>query len=141
MRLTTNLFAAVALVWAFACTGDFEFKNGGGGGVNPPPAGNPDAGSSTGDGAAYFQLNVLPMLSSPRPKGACALCHQGANTADGPDFLGLNAETNYATLLATPGLIGIAASSSSLYTRGDHGGNAFLADELIKVSLWIDMEQ
>ena len=138
MRLTTKLIAALALVWASACTGEFELENGSD--LSPTTPRTPDAGIS-GDGATYFQLNILPMLSSPCPKGACAICHQGANPGDGPDFLGPNAETNYATLLATPGVVGTTPTTSSLFTRGAHAGDAFLPDELTKISLWIGMEQ
>ncbi len=137
MSWSTSICAAITLVWACACTGEFELDQ-------PsdldPPAQSADAGSTV-NGAAYFAASVLPLLSTPRPKGACAICHQGSNAGDGPDFLGLNAETNYATLLASPGLIGTTAANSSLYTRGDHGGNAFLPEELAAIAMWIAMEQ
>ena len=128
----------IAFLWAGACTGEFSPRDGSD--LNPSP-GLADAGTPGINGADYFQQNILALMSTPRPKGACAICHQGANVADGPDFLGPNAETNYATLLASPGLVGATAATSRLYTRGDHGGNSFLPEELAMIAMWIDMEQ
>lgn len=137
MRLSIHLCAALAFLWAGACTGEFEQQRGSD--LNPA-AGQADAGPSV-DGATYFQQNILALMSTPRPKGACAICHQGANPADGPDFLGPNAETNYATLLASPGLVQGTPATSSLYTRGSHAGNSFLPEEAAMVAMWIEMEQ
>jgi mono/diheme cytochrome c family protein len=141
MRLSIPLRAALAFLWAGACTGEFETQQRGESDVNPPQSRQADAGPPAVTGADYFQVNILPILSTPRPKGACAICHQGANPADGPDFLGPNAETNYATLLASPGLVGDTSSSSSLYTRGNHDGDAFLLTEYEMIAMWISLEQ
>ncbi len=138
MRCLFHLCAALAFLWAGACTGEFESRNGSD--LSPNP-GQADAGAPGANGAAFFQQNILPMMSIPRAKGACAICHQGADAANGPDFLGMNAETNYATLLASPGLVGATPAASSLYSRGDHGGDAFLPAEAATVAMWIAMEQ
>jgi hypothetical protein len=129
---------ALTFVLATACTGEFEIDQGlGGNGV----AASADAGTSSLEASNYFRANILPMMSSPRPKGACALCHQGADLNNGPDFLGPNAETNYTTLLNSPRLIGTTPETSAFYTRGDHAGDAFVPEELARVATWIQMEQ
>lgn len=138
MSTPGQIFAALTLILATACTGEFVIDNGGlGNGGGGTDAGN--AGS--GDGVAYFRANILPMMSSPRPNGACALCHQGTDPANGPDFLGANAETNYTSLLNAPRLIGATPATSTFYTRGDHSGDAFVPEELARVATWIEMEQ
>jgi mono/diheme cytochrome c family protein len=132
-----KIFLALTFVLATACTGEFELDNGLGNGA----AASPDAGASSAEASAYFATNILSMMSSPRPKGACALCHQGADLNNGPDFLGPNAQTNYTTLLNSPRLIGTSPQTSSFYTRGDHAGDAFVPEELARIATWIQMEQ
>lgn len=132
---------AVLALLAGACTGEFEIDeplgSGSGGGI----AGGADASlGGSADGEAFFRANILPAMSSPRPKGACALCHQGANAADGPDFLGANAEANYSSLLNAPRLIGATPIQSVFYTKGAHAGDAFTPAELDLIGQWILLE-
>lgn len=118
---------------------------------DPPDNTTPDA--TTGGTAArmFFDNNVQPLFGLGRPKGACTVCHQGANAVDGPDFLGASAADNYATLKADTRLVSATAANSVLITRGDHNGNAFCtgvntpyagctADEIAVITQWIEME-
>lgn len=134
---------ALALFFAGACSGEFVLQegsdlNGGGGGGG----GGADAGSVANgsvEGEAFFNTNILPLMSVPRPLQPCALCHQGTDTASGPNFLGLNAEANYRSILDA-GLIGATPLESRLYTRGVHSGDAFPANEALLVAEWIRIE-
>ena len=137
MRWTWTLCAATALAVMAGCTGELSLDE-------PSDLDRPrvDAGTANNiDGASYFNLNIAPMLSSPRPKGACAVCHQGTDAANGPDFLGPNAGTNYITLLTSPRVVGATPATSTLYTRGAHAGDAFLPNELVLIETWIEAEQ
>jgi mono/diheme cytochrome c family protein len=130
--------AALTLGLLGACTGELELDRP----SDLSGAPRADAGVvNTVDGPSYFTANILPMLSLPRPKGACAVCHQGTSPANGPDFLGPNAGTNYTSLLASPTVVGMTPATSTLYTRGSHAGDAFLPDELVKIAIWIEAER
>ena len=136
MSVRTLKFLPLVALLATACSGEFNTRTG----LGQSPTGGADAGAQGATGSEFFRINVLPLLSAPRPKGACALCHQGADPVNGPDFLGANAGTNYTTLLASPNVVGTTPGTSSLYTRGAHTGDAFTPTELALVGEWIELE-
>ncbi len=90
-------------------------------------------------GKTYFRANIQPLMSSPRPLQPCVVCHQGTNTANGPIFLGLNADENYEGIIAAS-LLGPSPLESRFYTRGLHAGDAFTAAEANLVAEWIRIE-
>ncbi len=153
--MTCRIVFALAfslVLGAGACVGTLETTDPLGSGGGP---GGADAGTGGGGGAAaktFFDTNVEPLLSTARPKGACAACHQGANAVDGPDFLGATSADNYATLAGSLRLVNPANPTGSLLvTKGDHDGDALCTaagvpyatctqDEVSLIAQWIGME-
>jgi hypothetical protein len=99
-----------------------------------------------GEAREVWTSDVQPLFVVPRPKGACASCHQGVGSF-GPAFLGPTQAESYDTLTAG-GLIGATPESSRLLTIGEHTGNGFCSgvdtpatgcatDEVTVVSDWI----
>lgn len=145
MRVMRLLPLAFVLTFAAAgCVGQLT--------ENDPPD-NTAADAGTGNSAAkmFFDTNVDPLFSAARPKGACSVCHQGTNAADGPDFLGATTADNYATLKADTRLVSTSPTTSVLLLKGDHTGDALCtgvntpytgctADEVSLISQWITME-
>lgn len=122
----------LALALTCACTGELVVEDELGGGAGEEVRGA-DAGTDTPDAPPpvnllaqeYFYEYVQPLLLGARPKGACALCHQGTSTTNGPIFMGASQVENYQALIADTSLIGPDPGSSRLLTRGDHAGNSF----------------
>jgi hypothetical protein len=152
----------VGLLLLCGCSGELVVGEPGSdqGGVGGA-GGSPDAGlvESEPDAAAegnvaarqYFDSYVQPLLLGVRPKGACALCHQGTNTDNGPILFGTSPDQNYSTLTANGGLVGSSPETSRLLTKGDHAGNAFCAglgvpynqcerNEFAILSEWVRLE-
>ncbi len=118
---------------------------------DPTPGGTADAGQVNMAARMFFDQNVQPMFGIARPKLACTVCHEGAEPANGPDFLGATPAVNYATLKADTRLVGTTAAASVLITRGDHSGDAFCTgvnvpyagctvDEVGLITQWINLE-
>jgi len=137
-----SLLLVLALVTT-GCVGELT--------VSDPPAGNVDAGTVNMAARQFFDLNVLPLMSAARPKQACAVCHQGVDAANGPDFLGAGVTNNYDMLVGNTRLVGTTAATSVLLTRGDHTGDAWCtgvnvpyagcaADEIGLITQWINLE-
>lgn len=108
---------------AIGCVGELTPVEGGGGGGG---GGGADAGG--GDLAAaqtFYTQNIQPMMTAARPKGACTLCHEGVNAADGPDFLGASPASHFLTLINGSRLITGDPATSVFVIRGDHTGDAF----------------
>ncbi len=81
-----------------------------------------------------FEQNVAPLLTKPRPKGACIICHQGPEacpTGGGSCFLGEDGLDHYSALITSRAvgndilLITGSPATSRFLQRGDHLGNAF----------------
>lgn len=153
--MTSRIVFALAfslVLGAGACVGSLETTDpiGSGGG----PGAGPDGGTGGGGAAAktFFDTNIEPLLTEARPKGSCASCHEGNDTANGPDFLGLTAADNYTQLIGSARLINTGTPASSLLvTKGDHTGDAFCTaagvpyatctqDEVSLITQWIGME-
>lgn len=138
-RLTKLLPLTAFLV--LGCRGELVPEgNGGGGG-----GGGADASANVGsvEGKAFFDANVQALLGVARAKGACTACHQGASAIGGAVF-GSGPAQNYTAILSYTGpmgaAIGATPATSSLYSRGDHSGNAFEANELEIIAEWIGIE-
>ena len=152
MREAWALFSLLALV--SACEGELVPMEVGG----PAPAqvdagapGQPDADRVLSEEEEHFESYIKPLLQAPRPKGSCALCHQGTDTSSGPNFMGVNADDNYQALLSDAEMIASTPEESGLLLRGDHAGNAFCSgfgvpynqcqeDELDLLKAWIRLE-
>lgn len=167
-RSLSKILTIAITVTLGACAGDMVLDDpysrggsgeggagGGGGGSSSADAGTGGAGGGeelgSAEGRQYFQTYVQPILLSNRPKGSCALCHQGTNTANGPIFMGASQAENYEALLEHARMIGADPASSGLVTRGDHAGNSFCQglgvpynqcseDEFAVISDWIRLE-
>ncbi len=145
--LSCRLVSAALCAWLVtSCTGTYEV-------VDPEGTGGADGGGGPGSEAsrAMFDSEMEPLLSRPRPKGACIGCHQGTDTVNGPDFLGPDAASHYDTLHANRSLVGLAPEVSLLYTKPDHTGNTWCRganipyagctdDESATVAAWINLE-
>jgi len=150
--MTKTLPILLLAALSSACVGDVSFPGPDPSTENPAANAAPDAAPiEDSAGLDYFQAYVQPILLAPRPKGACAICHQGVNPGDGPDFMGQSPADNYTTLLSSVGLIGSSPDYSRLVTRGDHDGNSFCSgvgipynqcdrDEFAVLSEWIRVE-
>ena len=125
---TKHLLRSVVLVATLAmigCVGELETLEGSGGGGGGG-GGGVDAGGTTNAAAqTYYTNNVRPLLIAARPKGACNVCHEGANLADGPDFMGAASGENYAALVGNTRMVSGDPATSQLILRGDHSGDAF----------------
>jgi hypothetical protein len=136
-----HLALALLLAAATGCVGELIPIEPG-----PGPGGGPDAGGGGGGGGGdalarqYFDDNVQPLLVLARPKGACSVCHEGANIADGPDFMGASPATNYDSLVSDTRLVGGDPAASLLVIKGDHSGDAFEPAEVSTINEWILME-
>ncbi len=146
--LSLRLLSAAVCAWLMTgCTGSYEVVDeGGGGGVGADGGGDPDEASR-----AMFEANMEPLLNRPRPKGACIGCHQGADAANGPDFLGPDAASHFDTLHANTRVVGASPQTSILYNKPDHMGNTWCRgandpyagcteDETAAVGDWINLE-
>lgn len=141
---------ALAAGLGAGCTGELTFVDPAGGGGGPDASGGGDGGGAAA--RAKFDADIDPLFTVVRPKGACATCHNNANTVDGPDFLGPSTDTHYATLTANTLYIAATPETSLLYTKGDHPtGNAFCegagvpyaectANEKALLAEWIALE-
>ena len=142
------LSAAVCATLVTGCTGEYVVVDEGGGGVGADGGGVPEAA----DSRAMFDEQIEPLLTRPRPKGACYGCHQGTDPANGPDFLGPDAASHFDTLRSNTRVVGGTPETSLLYTKPDHQGNTWCrgannpyagctADETVAVAGWIDLEK
>lgn len=146
--MLSRYLPAAVCVWLLAsCTGEY---------VVVEPEGTGGGGSADGGGGdsvsarALFDDQVEPLLSKPRPKGACIGCHQGADAVNGPDFLGPDAASHYDTLTGNVRLVGVTPENSLLYTQPEHTGNSWCraadsyagctADETPAIAAWINAE-
>jgi len=107
-----------------------------------------------------FDQNIAPMMTMPRPKGACIICHQGPTacpTGGGSCFLGEDGLNHYNSLTTAAAvgsgldLVTATPSTSRFLQRGDHAGNAFCTgpgtpyanctqNEAQMISDWINLE-
>jgi hypothetical protein len=144
--LSVRLFSAAVCAWLVtSCTGAYVVLESDGA----------DGGGSGGDpttSRAMFDADVEPLLVKPRPKGACIGCHQGAEPANGPDFLGPDATSHFESLRTDVRVVGGSPEVSLLYTQPDHTGNTWCrgandpyagctADETVAIHDWIDLEK
>lgn len=152
MNKGPTIFLIFSLIILGSCSGDFVMENGSGGADDGADTLGADA-SPTANLAAkqFFDSSIVPLLASARPKGACALCHQGTNVSNGPIFMGESSAENYSAMTGDVSLVGSSPTNSSLLTRGDHSGNAFCTgagvpysqctqDESALISEWITMQ-
>src|SRR5512145_1654155 len=131
MRLH-SLSSIAASLLLIGCVGEYQPSDQGGGG-----------GADPGDGATARQL--YDALND-QQIAECGACHVGANlddTTTGPDYLGIDRESSYATILeykswvdGSP-IVGNSPENSKLILHGVHAGPA-LSDALKgKMSEWI----
>lgn len=138
--------AAVCAWLVTGCTGDYVVGDPAGGGADG--GGDPDTALSR----SMFDSQVEPLLTRPRPKGACYGCHQGADPVNGPDFLGPDVTSHFDTVRANIRVVGSTPETSLLYTKPDHLGNTWCrgvdnpyvgctGDETAAVADWISVEK
>ena len=96
----------------------------------PPPAAS---------AREVFAATVAPILSA-----ACASCHAGELAANGPDFLGIDADyyddVLRAQTVAGAALVGLTMEDSPLVQKGAHAGRAFVVEELDAIARWLAAE-
>jgi hypothetical protein len=146
--LSWRLLSAALCAWlAASCTGEYVVVDPGAAGGGADGGGNPDTAASR----AMFSDQIEPLLTAPRPKGACIGCHQGTDPVNGPDFLGPDADSHYDTVRSNIRVVGPTPEQSLLYTKPDHTGNTWCrgtdspyagctADETVAVAGWINLE-
>lgn len=135
MRLHSLSSIAASLLLA-GCVGEYQpMEGGGGGGGDDPP-----------DGATAEELyNAL----NDQQIAECGACHVGANlddTTTGPDYMGTDKASSYATIMAyrswvdgSP-IIGNSPDNSKLIIHGVHAGPALSEDLKAKMSEWIQVQ-
>lgn len=95
---------------------------------------NPMVDEATlGKARELFDADVLPVLQS-----RCASCHAGANTIDGPDFMGAGAADYHDTLVANRQLVN-TPKNSLLVLKGAHSGPALSPGEAKSTRDWIQL--
>ena len=107
-----------------------------------------------------FDQNIAPILTTPRPKGACIICHQGPEACPnggGSCYLGEDGLNHYGSLTVAQAvgngmlLITATPATSRFLQRGDHNGNAFCTgpgvpyanctqNEVQLIENWINLE-
>jgi hypothetical protein len=134
MRLH-SISSIAASLFLVGCVGEYQPSDQGGGGGDDP-----------GDGASaeelYLALNDQQIAE-------CGACHVGANlddTTTGPDYLGPDRASSYATILAyrswvdgSP-IVGNSPDNSKIILHGVHAGPAMSESLKAKMSEWIIAE-
>ena len=86
-----------------------------------------------------FDREVSPVL-----RDRCASCHAGELAANGPDFLGIDADyyedVIRAQTIAGVALVALTADDSPLVQKGAHAGPAFSPDEITAIARWLTAE-
>ena len=118
MRLH-SLSSIAASLLLVGCVGEYQpTEEGGGGGDDPPEGASAEA--------LYNALNDQQIAE-------CGACHVGANLADtttGPDYLGTDRASSYATIMAYKSwvddspIVGNSPENSKLIIHGVHAGPA-----------------
>ena len=134
MRLHSLSSIATSLL-LIGCVGEYQPSDEGGGG-----------GGGGADGASAEELFIA---LNDQQIAECGACHVGANlddTATGPDYLGTDRATSYATILAyrswedgSP-IVGNSPENSKLILKGVHAGPALSASLKEKMSEWISVQ-
>ena len=134
MRLH-SLSSIAASLLLIGCVGEYQPTDQEGGGGDDPPA-----GASAEE--LYTALNDQQIAE-------CGACHVGANlddTTTGPDYLGTDRASSYATILAYKSwvdgspIVGNSPENSKLILHGVHAGPALSEGLKTKMSEWIQVQ-